>query len=116
MSLPSPGRSAREPGLTRLAGQAWGSACLPPKGPGAGASTRVPPPAWGLAVIPGLDISEAADIVYALLSPDLHRILTVERGWDAGRYQRWIARSLSSLLPTGHRPPASPNSKSPVPA
>jgi hypothetical protein len=71
---------------------------------------------WGLAVIPGLDISEAADIVYALLSPDLHRILTVERGWDADRCQRWIARSLSSLLPTGHRPPASPNSKSPVPA
>ena len=58
---------------------------------------------------PGLDSSEAADMVYALLSPDVHRILTVERGWPADRYERWIARSLSALLRTGHRPPASPN-------
>jgi TetR/AcrR family transcriptional regulator, regulator of autoinduction and epiphytic fitness len=61
------------------------------------------------ALDPGLDISEAADMVYALLSPDVHRILTVERGWPAGRYERWIARSLSALLPAGHRPPASPD-------
>jgi hypothetical protein len=53
---------------------------------------------------PGLRTSEAADIVYALLSPDVHRILRVERGWDAGRYERWVARSLGSLLPTGRRP------------
>jgi hypothetical protein len=43
------------------------------------------------ALDPGLDKSEAADIVYALLSPDVHRILTVERGWHADRYERWIA-------------------------
>jgi hypothetical protein len=61
------------------------------------------------ALDPGLDTSQAADMVYALLSPDVHRILTIERGWDADRYERWIARSLSSLLPTGHRPPPSPN-------
>jgi AcrR family transcriptional regulator len=58
------------------------------------------------ALDPALDISEAADIVYALLSPDVHRILTVERGWPAERYERWIARSLSALLPAGDRPPA----------
>ena len=51
------------------------------------------------ALDPGLDSSEAADMVYALLSPDVHRILTVERGWPADRYERWIARSLSALLP-----------------
>jgi len=50
------------------------------------------------ALDPGLDTAEAADIVYALLSPDVHRILTVERGWPADRYERWIARSLSTLL------------------
>ena len=61
------------------------------------------------ALDPGLDSSEAADMVYALLSPDVHRILTVERGWTADRYQRWIARTLSTLLRTGHRPPASPD-------
>jgi AcrR family transcriptional regulator len=56
------------------------------------------------ALDPGLDSSEAADMVYALLSPDVHRILTVERGWPADTYERWIARSLAALLP-----PASPD-------
>jgi AcrR family transcriptional regulator len=51
------------------------------------------------ALDPGLDKAEAADMVYALLSPDVHRILTVERGWPADRYERWIARSLATLLP-----------------
>src|SRR6516225_7758304 len=58
------------------------------------------------ALDPGLDQTEAADIIYALLSPEVHRILTVERGWSADRYERWIARSLGSLLPAGLRPPA----------
>jgi AcrR family transcriptional regulator len=49
---------------------------------------------------PDLDQAEAADIVYALMSPEVHRILTVERGWPADRYERWIARSLSTLLPS----------------
>jgi len=65
------------------------------------------------ALDPGLDNSEAADIVYALLSPEVHRILTVERGWPADRYERWIARSLATLLPAGQRPPANPASKPP---
>jgi AcrR family transcriptional regulator len=65
------------------------------------------------ALDPGLDTAEAADIVYALLSPDVHRILTVERGWPADRYERWIARSLNTLLPAGQRPPANPASKPP---
>ena len=51
------------------------------------------------ALDPSLDRAEAGDIVYALLSPDVHRILTVERGWPADRYERWIARSLATLLP-----------------
>ena len=48
-------------------------------------------------------------MVYALLSPDVHKILTVERGWTADRHERWIARTPSTLLRTGHRPPASPD-------
>jgi AcrR family transcriptional regulator len=47
---------------------------------------------------PDLDPDEANDIVYALLSPEVHLILTIERGWPADRYERWIARSLSTLL------------------
>jgi AcrR family transcriptional regulator len=65
------------------------------------------------ALDPDLGTSEAADAVYALLSPDLHRILTVERGWDADRYERWIARCLGSLLPAGHWPPPSPGQQAP---
>ena len=65
------------------------------------------------AVDPSLDKAEAADLVYALLSPDVHRILTVERGWPADRYERWIARSLAALLPPGQRPPANPASNPP---
>jgi len=56
------------------------------------------------ALDPGLDKTEAADIVYALLSPDVHRILTVERGWDADRYERWVARSLGTLLRNSSAP------------
>ena len=65
------------------------------------------------ALDPGLDKAEAADLVYALLSPDVHRILTVERGWPADRYERWIARSLAALLPPGQRPSANPASNPP---
>src|SRR5215467_7968823 len=65
------------------------------------------------ALDPGLDTSEAADIVYALMSPEMHRILTVERGWPADRYERWIARSLGTLLPPGQRPAANPAGRSP---
>jgi TetR/AcrR family transcriptional regulator, regulator of autoinduction and epiphytic fitness len=73
------------------------------------------------ALDPGLDKTEAADIVYALLSPDVHRILTVERGWDADHYERWIARSLGTLLRNGtlqrnpSAPASEPQEQAPVP-
>lgn len=50
------------------------------------------------ALDPDLGTSEAADITYAVLSPEVHHILTVERGWTAGQYEHWLARSLGSLL------------------
>jgi AcrR family transcriptional regulator len=62
------------------------------------------------ALDPDLDTAEAADIVYAVMSPDVHRILTAERGWPADRYERWIARSLGALLRTSQRPAADPSS------
>jgi len=42
------------------------------------------------ALDPGLELSEAADISYAVLSPEVHHILTVERGWTAGQYEQWL--------------------------
>ena len=50
------------------------------------------------ALDPHLDPGQAADIVYAPMSPDVHRILTVERGWSAENYQSWLERSLRTLL------------------
>src|SRR6516162_6194445 len=50
-------------------------------------------------------------IVDALVSPEVHGILTVERGWPPDRYERWIALSLAALRPAGQRPPPNPASK-----
>lgn len=41
---------------------------------------------------------EAGDTIYALMSPEVHQILRVERGWDADHYERWLARSLARVL------------------
>jgi AcrR family transcriptional regulator len=46
----------------------------------------------------GLSAAAAADIVYAVMSPEVFRILTVERGWSAARYERWLAASLRAQL------------------
>jgi len=64
------------------------------------------------ALDPELTLSDAQDMAYAALSPEVHRILTVERGWTADQYERWLTRALSSLLqpqPSRHRrtPPQS---------
>jgi hypothetical protein len=53
---------------------------------------------------PELEYSDAADIAYTALSPDVHRILTTERGWTAAQYEQWLIRSLGLLL--RREPPA----------
>jgi AcrR family transcriptional regulator len=50
------------------------------------------------AIDPDLDRAQTADMVYAWLSPDVHRILTVERGWTSQEYEFWVVRCLRSLL------------------
>jgi AcrR family transcriptional regulator len=50
------------------------------------------------ALDPHLELPQAVDITYVALSPDVHRILTVERGWTADQYERWIVRSLGMLI------------------
>ncbi len=50
------------------------------------------------ALDPDLQFPEAADITYAALSPEVHHILTVERGWTAEQYEQWLVRSLGTLL------------------
>lgn len=44
--------------------------------------------------------TEAADIIYALFSPEMYRIFCVERGWPHDRYGRWLSTALrDALLP-----------------
>jgi AcrR family transcriptional regulator len=50
------------------------------------------------ALDPELELSDAIDMTYVALSPDVHRILAVERGWTADQYQQWLTRSLGLLL------------------
>jgi AcrR family transcriptional regulator len=60
------------------------------------------------ALDPDLEFSEAVDITYTVLSPEVHHILTVERGWTAEQYEQWLVRSLGALL---RREPATTTSR-----
>jgi AcrR family transcriptional regulator len=52
------------------------------------------------ALQPGLRERDAADLIHALLSPELYRLLVLDRGWKPDRYQRWLESALAMhLLP-----------------
>ncbi|MCU1247267.1 MAG: transcriptional regulator, TetR family [Edaphobacter sp.] len=46
----------------------------------------------------GLDRRSACDILWALTSRDLYRMLVQERGWDADKYERWLKQILHNAL------------------
>jgi len=49
---------------------------------------------------PGVDERHAADVIHALMSPEVYRLLVVDRGWTPERYEQWLARTLiDQLLP-----------------
>jgi AcrR family transcriptional regulator len=49
----------------------------------------------------GLDRARAADACWVLLSPQLYRMCTIDRGWTSDAYEAWLARMLAAtLLPT----------------
>lgn len=50
------------------------------------------------ALRPGLKERDAADIIHALMSPELYRLLVIDRGWTPGRYERWLAAALAAQL------------------
>ena len=47
---------------------------------------------------PGTDAGDALDLLWALGSADLFRLLVVDRGWSADRYERWLAATLTGAL------------------
>lgn len=50
------------------------------------------------ALRPELRQRDAADIIHALLSPELYRLLVVDRGWATPRYERWLTDLLVDEL------------------
>jgi AcrR family transcriptional regulator len=55
------------------------------------------------ALAPALRERDAADIIHALMSPEIYRLLVVDRGWTPERYEAWLTGILiDQLLP----PPA----------
>lgn len=46
----------------------------------------------------GLQAADAADIIHALLSPELYRLLVVDRGWTVARFERWLCDLLTAQL------------------
>jgi AcrR family transcriptional regulator len=54
--------------------------------------------ATGETVRPGLTVDEAADTFSALASPELHHILTTDRGWSQARYARWLEQTTKTAL------------------
>lgn len=46
----------------------------------------------------GLTTRGAADVLFAIGSPETYRLLVVERGWSGDRFERWYADALGRLL------------------
>jgi AcrR family transcriptional regulator len=47
---------------------------------------------------PGLSLEEATDVLWALTSYDLYRMLVVEQRWEPERYETWLAQLLAQHL------------------
>lgn len=50
------------------------------------------------ALRPGLWERDAADVIHALMSPEVYRLLVTDRGWASDRYERWLAGILRDQL------------------
>lgn len=50
------------------------------------------------ALRPELRERDAADVIHALMSPEMYRLLVLDRGWKGERYERWVARILADQL------------------
>ncbi|ULE35639.1 TetR/AcrR family transcriptional regulator [Mycobacterium sp. IDR2000157661] len=50
------------------------------------------------AVRHGLAERDAADIVFALMSPEVYRLLVLDRGWPPRRYERWLTETIAASL------------------
>jgi AcrR family transcriptional regulator len=47
-----------------------------------------------------LNVEQAADIIWAITSPEVFSMLTIDRGWPRERYIHWLSNTLIRLLLT----------------
>ena len=50
------------------------------------------------ALKPGLRERDAADLIHALMSPEVYRLLVGDRGWTPARYKQWLTTTLTQQL------------------
>ena len=50
------------------------------------------------ALRPGLSERDAADVIHALASPEVHGLLVTDRGWSGERYETWLRSILADQL------------------
>ena len=50
------------------------------------------------ALRPGLRERDAADVIHALMSPEVYRLLVGDRRWKPERYQQWLVTTLTQQL------------------
>jgi AcrR family transcriptional regulator len=46
----------------------------------------------------GLDPAQAADACWVLISPQVYRMCTTDRGWTSDAYEAWLTRMLTTTL------------------
>jgi AcrR family transcriptional regulator len=50
------------------------------------------------ALRPGVRERDAVDVIHALMSPEVYRLLVLDRHWKPQRYERWLTALLSDQL------------------
>lgn len=53
------------------------------------------------ALLKGLTLSKARDILWAFTGRDMYRMFVVEQGWTSDEYERWLAQVLVKTLVEG---------------
>lgn len=56
-------------------------------------------------ITPSLDEGNATDLLYALLSPELHSLLCTARGWSPDHFKTWMLATLETQLLRPQKPP-----------
>ena len=46
----------------------------------------------------GVGERDAVDVIHALMSPEMYRLLVIDRRWPPERYQQWLATTLAQQL------------------